>query len=428
MKTLILSFKNFLAIFIILYFHFGCISNEKTQLKQSRNIDTLFVGLDVLEENDFLELQGKKIGLITNHTGVNNSLVQNINLVLNSKNIELKAIFTPEHGLFGSRKAGEKIILNDERRMGIPVYSLYGETKKPKDIMLKNLDAIVFDIQDIGIRSYTYISTMGLAMEAAAENGIEFIVLDRPNPLGLRKVEGNLLDRNFTSFIGKYPIPYVYGLTCGELAIMINEQGWLESKKCNLRVIKMKNYNRLKTYEELDQEWIPTSPHVPHFNTPAYMVATGILGELGVFSNGVGYTIPFRTIAAPWIDSELVAKKMNMLGLLGLKFKSIKYSPFYSLYKGESIEGIQIFITDLNKANLILVQFYFLQIHQELYPDKNPFVLASKKNIQMFDKAIGNDIIRKNFSKNFKVSDIKKDLEIDLDDYLNLSKRYYLYD
>ena len=170
-------------------------------------------------------------------------------------------------------------------------------------------------------------------MEAAAENGLEFMVLDRPNPLGLKKIEGNLLDLNFKSFIGSYPIPYVYGLTCGELASMINESGWLQSKKCDLKIITMNNYFRDMNHESLKNNWIPTSPHVPYPSTSAYLVATGILGELGVFSNGVGFTMPFRTIAAPWIDANQLSDRMNLLEIPGVKFRPISYSPDYSIYK-----------------------------------------------------------------------------------------------
>ena len=240
-------------------------------------------GLDVLIENNCLQLKDKRVGLITNQTGVTSKMVQNINAFTKLENVDLKAIFSPEHGLFGSVSAGEKIYNKTDSVYGIPLYSLYGNNKKPNKDMLKNLDILIFDIQDIGIRSYTYISTMGLAMEAAQEEGLEFMVLDRTNPLGLKKIEGNILDMSFKSFIGMYPIPYVHGLTSGELEKMINEQGWLEGGKCNLKIIKMKNYDRNINYNDLGLHWVPTSPHVPNANTPLYMVATGIVGELGFF-------------------------------------------------------------------------------------------------------------------------------------------------
>ncbi len=426
MKTFLISNKNLLVVFTLILIHFNCISNKNIEPNQSSKETFLLSGLDVLENNNFSELKGKNIGLITNQTGVNKSFVQNIELFINNS-IKLKAILTPEHGLFGTKAAGEKIMTSDNYYLGVPVFSLYGETKKPNKEMLVDLDILVFDIQDIGVRSYTYISTMGLAMEAAAENGLEFMVLDRPNPLGLKKIEGNLLDLNFKSYIGSYPIPYVYGLTCGELASMINESGWLQSKKCDLKIITMNNYFRDMNHESLKNNWIPTSPHVPYPSTSAYLVATGILGELGVFSNGVGFTMPFRTIAAPWIDANQLSDRMNLLEIPGVKFRPISYSPDYSIYKDEIIHGVEIYIHNQEKVNLMLIQYYFLQVHHELYPHKNPFEMASEKNISMFDKAMGTDIIRKKFMIEFKVKDIQESLQKDLKEYYTYSRRYHLY-
>ena len=302
MKTLLTLIKSSLVIFLVLLFHLSCAFRLLPTQGGLQKKSTLRTGLDELIDKNCIQLKGKRVGLITNQTGVNNEMMQNIDLLIKSENVDLRAIFSPEHGLFGAISAGKKIINYNETLYGIPLFSLYGETRKPDKEMLKDLDMLIFDIQDTGIRSYTYISTMGLAMEAAAEQGIEFMVLDRPNPMGLNKVEGNVLDTRFSSFIGMYPIPYVYGLTSGELARMVNEQGWLGQAKCDLTILEMKNYYRGSTLEELGLIWIPTSPHVPSSITPMYMVATGILGELGIFSIGVGYTTPFMTIAAPWIN------------------------------------------------------------------------------------------------------------------------------
>ena len=428
MKTFLTIFKIFIFVVAVFSIQLDCVANTgnihiASQLKQP-----FMTGLDVLLENDCLYLKGKKVGLITNQTGVTSKMVQNINAFTKSENVNLKAIFSPEHGLFGSASAGEKIYNKTDSIYGVPLYSLYGNNKRPSQDMLKNLDILVFDIQDIGIRSYTYISTMGLAMEAAQESGLEFIVLDRPNPLGLKKIEGNILSSSFKSFIGRYPIPYVYGLTSGELAKMINEQGWLEGGKCNLKIIKMKNYNNDINYNDLGLHWVPTSPHVPNAITPLYMVATGIVGELGFFSNGVGYTTPFMTLGAPWIDANLLAEKMNSLRLEGVIFRPVNYKPYYANYKGDNVGGIHLHITDQDKVNLILIQFYFMQEHNKLYPSKNPFIGASKNQIEMFDKAVGNDKIRRTFEKNFMVEDIKSIFMTGLDDYIIMKKQYHLYD
>ena len=428
MKTFLTTIKIFIFIIAVFTIQLDCVANTgnvhiEPQLKQP-----FMTGLDVLLENNCSHLKGKKVGLITNQTGVTSKMVQNIDAFTKSENVDLKAIFSPEHGLFGSASAGEKIYNKTDSIYGIPLFSLYGNNKKPSKDMLKNLDILVFDIQDIGIRSYTYISTMGLAMEAAQESGLEFMVLDRPNPLGLKKIEGNILSLSFKSFIGRYPIPYVHGLTSGELAKMINEQGWLEGGKCNLKIIKMKNYDRNINYNDLGLHWVPTSPHVPNANTPLYMVATGIVGELGYFSNGVGYTAPFMTLGAPWINANQLAEKMNLLGLEGVIFRPVNYKPYYANYKGDNVGGIHIHITNQDKIDLILVQFYFMQEHNKLYPSKNPFMGASETQLKMFDKAVGNDTIRKTFEKNFKVEDIKRIIKNGLDDYIIMKKQYHLYD
>ena len=385
-------------------------------------------GLDIFNNSDFNYISGKRIGLITNQTGLDKNLTQNIKLFINSTNIELKAVFSPEHGFKGTENAGKKILNSYDADTDLTYYSLYGETKKPTYEMLKDIDVLIFDIQDLGIRSYTYISTLGLSMEAAAENNIEFIVLDRPNPFGGNRIEGNILDLNNKSFIGMYPIPYVYGLTCGELALFINNEIFKNNEKCELKVIKMNNWSRDQKFNETGHPWIPTSPHVPYHKTPFYMVATGILGELGVFSIGVGYTTPFQVIAAPWIESDLLADKMNKLDLKGVFFRPINFIPYYSLYKGQSIGGVQIHIEDLENVNLFSIQFYFLQIHNILYPEKNAFKLASNSNIDMFDKAIGSTQLRKKIAKSNNYHTIKQVINEDVENFKIKKLKYHLYE
>ena len=426
MKTFFILFKNFICILGIFILQLSCSIGTKSGPNNPHIHSPLLTGLDVLVQDSFIQLKGKRVGLITNQTGVDQNMIQNIDLFLKNDYISLNAIFTPEHGLFGSISAGEKILTKNDSMLGIPIFSLYGKTKKPKDEMLKDLDILVFDIQDIGIRSYTYISTMGLAMEAAADNDLEFMVLDRPNPLGLDRVEGNILDLEFSSFIGKYQIPYVYGLTCGELAILINESGWLKSDKCKLTVVKMENSRRSNNY--ITHKWVPTSPHVPDPTTPHYMVATGILGELGIFSNGVGYTTPFRSIAAPWINADLLASEMNKLNLPGIIFRPTRYTPYYSVYKGIPVEGVQIYLEENINQDLMPIQYYFMQVHKNLYPEKDPFKMASLNRIKMFDKAMGTDKVRKTFSKNFKVEDVFHLLNEGLIDFRIQAEKYYLYD
>ncbi len=427
MKRYYLIKKELIKILSLLFVFNSCFFNPKPKdiIFSREKFET---GLDVLSNSNFNIISGKKIGLITNQTGLDKNLTQNIELLINSSNIELKAIFSPEHGFKGTEIAGKKILNSYDFDTGLNYYSLYGETKKPTSEMLKDIDILIFDIQDLGIRSYTYISTLGLAMKAAAENNIKFIVLDRPNPFGGNRVEGNILDLNNKSFIGMYPIPYVYGLTCGELALYINNELLKKNERCELKIIKMNNWSRDQKFNETGRVWVPTSPHVPYHETPFYMVATGILGELGVFSVGVGYTIPFQVIAAPWIDSDLLADKMNKLNLKGVFFRPINFVPYYSLYKGQSINGIQIHFENLNEVNLFSIQFYFLQTHNMLYPDKDPFNLASNSSISMFDKALGSTLLRKKITEVGNYDLIKQIVDKDIEHFRNRIKPYKLYE
>lgn len=384
-------------------------------------------GIEVLKENNFDILKGKNVGLITNPTGVDLKLNSTIDILFKAKDVNLIALFGPEHGVRGDFAAGDRVENYIDKKTNLPVYSLYGKTRKPTKEMLKNIDVLVYDIQDIGCRSYTYISTMGAAMEAAAENNIEFVVLDRPNPLGGLKVEGNVVEEGFFSFVSAYPIPYVYGLTCGELAKMINEEGMLKNNaKCKLTVVPMKNWKREMRFNDTGLKWVPTSPHIPHFDSPEFYVSSGILGELGVVSEGVGYTIPFQVFAADWIDADRLSGKMNDLKIEGVLFRPINFKPFYGRDEGKELHGVQIYFTNYEKANLMSLQFLFMQVNNELYPDKNPFKLGEKR-LGSFDKVAGTSKIRQMFEKNMKFSDIKNYLNKDIESFKKLSKKYYLY-
>ncbi len=387
----------------------------------------ILTGLDILENSDFGFLKEKRVGLITNQTGLNQNGIQNVNLFLASPNVQLKAVFSPEHGFEGMVQAGEKINSISNSPSGIPYYSLYGKTRKPSKEMLQGLDALVFDIQDIGIRSYTYNSTMGLAMEAAGEMGIEFIVLDRPNPLGGEKIEGNILNREFSSFIGMYPIPYIHGLTTCELASLINKKGWVKSS-CKLTVVNMENWQRKMIWEDTKLEWIAPSPNVPTSITPQYMAATGILGELGVFSIGIGTEKPFEFIGAPWINKIEMAEKMNHLKLSGVSFNPITFSPTKGLFQDEEVNVIQLHISNFEQAELLKIQFYFMVAHDELYPNKNPFKLATKSQLNMFDNALGTDQFRLVFSDDFNINYIEYFLKKIDSNFIEMKKQAHLYE
>lgn len=383
-------------------------------------------GIEVLKSSNFKILEGKRVGLITNPTGVDNKMKTTTDILFEAPNVKLVALFGPEHGVRGDAHAGDEVGNQKDPGTGLPVYSLYGATRKATPEMLKDIDVLVYDIQDIGSRSFTYISTMGLAMEAAAENNIEFVVLDRPNPLGGLKVEGNLVEDGFISFVSQFKIPYIYGLTCGELAKFLNEEG-MTAKKCKLSVVKMEGWKRDMNYEATGLQWIPSSPHVPHPFSPYFYSATGILGELYYVSIGVGYTTPFQIFAAEWIDAEKFAAKMNALNLPGVIFRPIHIKPYYSTSAGVQIHGVQIHITDFKVLAITDMQFYAMQVLYEMYPEKKIFNESTGGRFRMFDQVTGSDYIRLKFSERYKFDDIKDYWYKDADSFKEKSKKYWLY-
>lgn len=383
-------------------------------------------GIEVLKQQNFKILEGKRVGLITNPTGVDNVMKSTIDVLHDAKNVNLVALFAPEHGVRGDAHAGDYVEDEKDTKTGLPVYSLHGKTRKATPEMLKNIDVLVYDIQDIGCRSFTYISTMGLAMEAAAENNIEFVVLDRPNPLGGLKVEGGPVEKKFISFVSQYNIPYVYGLTCGELALFLNGENMI-AKKCNLHVVTMKGWKRNMRYEDTGLQWISSSPHIPHPTTALFYPVSGILGELGYLSIGVGYPLPFELFAAEWIDAEKLAENMNRLKLSGLYFRPVYFKPFYATGQGKQMKGVQVHIINYEKAKLSEVQFYIMQEIASLYPDKAVFDNANQQRFNMFDKVCGSDNVRLNFSKNNKFDDIKELWYKDVNAFVRKAKKYWKY-
>ncbi|SKB45958.1 exo-beta-N-acetylmuramidase NamZ family protein [Macellibacteroides fermentans] len=383
-------------------------------------------GIEVLKNSNFKILEGKRVGLITNPTGVDNQLKSTIDILHEAPNVNLVALFGPEHGVRGDVHAGDHVDNSSDPTTGLPVGSLYGKTRKATPDMLKGIDVLVYDIQDIGCRSFTYISTMGLAMEAAAENNIEFVVLDRPNPLGGLKVEGNLAEDGYISFVSQFKIPYLYGLTCGELAQMLNEENML-AKQCKLTVVKMKGWKRKMDYTQTGLQWIPSSPHIPHAHSAFFYPVSGIVGELGYLSIGVGYTIPFQMFAADWIKAEEFASALNKLNLPGVHFRPMHLKPFYSVGAGTQMQGVQVHLTDYQKANLSEIQFYVMQVIAQLYPDKAVFANANEKRFDMFDKVSGSNQIRLLFAKNNRFEDIQAYWNKDVEAFKKLSKKYYLY-
>ena len=378
-------------------------------------------GIDVLIERRFDILQGKRVGLITNPTGVTSGLVSTVDVLHEAEAVHLVALFGPEHGVRGNVLAGKPIAHYTDPKTGLPVYSLYGKVRKPTPDMLQNIDILVYDIQDIGIRAYTYIYTMALSMQAAAEKGIPFVVLDRPNPLGADRIEGPVLEKSFASFIGMYPIPYIYGMTVGELASYFNTEFGIN---CQLIVVPMKGYRRTMLWEDTGLQWVAPSPHIPNPITAFFCAATGIIGELRSVSEGVGYTLPFQLIGQTWIDPDRLAEALNRRRLPGVYFRPCYFRPYYFAFRNKELGGVQIHILDIQTFSPMLVQLHLIDALLRLYPEKNIF---RTKRIRQFDQAMGTDRVRKALQRGESPETIIRSWQPAIEAYKRTRQKYMLY-
>ncbi len=314
-------------------------------------------------ENLYKNYQGKKIALLTNQTGVNKKLELTFQKFYDCADIQLVALFAPEHGLMGGVLSGDHV--KQSLFHEIPVYSLYGAVRKPSKEMMSGIDIIFIDLQDIGSRSYTFISTVFLVLEAAAENHVQVVILDRPNPINGHVVDGNLLENSIRSFVGYANLPYCHGMTVGELAYYFADE---YSVPCNLSVITMKNWTRTTLFKDTGLSWIPTSPYIPEGDTPYYYAATGIIGSLNFVNIGIGYTLPFKLIGAPWIDPEALIAALQKHNLPGIHFFPCEFSSFYGKFKGENCFGVQLIVTDPLRFEPVTTQYTLLGVLFSLYP------------------------------------------------------------
>lgn len=410
---------------IVIGFFFLCISS--LYANNTNGYRKIQLGIDVFEASDFKSIKGSRVGLITNATGMNSHLKSTIDILFDSKNINLVALFAPEHGIRGTEKAGTHINHSIDMITQLPVYSLYGKNKSPSIEQLSKIDILIFDIQDIGCRSYTYISTMGECMKAAAKAHIPFYVLDRPNPLGGKRVEGSGVNSKFFSFVSAFDIPYIYGLTIGELAIYLNHE--VDAyKECELHVIKMNNWSRNMLWKDIGLNWIPTSPHIPNSITCQYYPITGILGELYYYNIGVGYTMPFQLIGAPWIDSNEFARVMNKLELPGVKFLPVSYKPYYSTFKNIMCHGVAIHITNYELVRLTDIGFYAISVLNTLYPKHMAFNKATEKRYSMFDKVCGSNYYRIQLLKGTSWDFLQEKWQKNEKEWIRKTLKYHLYD
>lgn len=325
------------------------------------------VGADaLLEGNNFSLLKGKRIGAITNQSAMNSHLQTTFEMLKERQKEEgytLSCIFAPEHGYYGSAYAYETI--KDQKLGDIPLYGLFGERRRPTPEMLASVDLLIYDVQDIGSRSYTFISTLFYCMEEAAKAKIPLIVLDRPNPMGGLVVDGPLVEDHWRSFLGYVKIPYCHGMTIGELARFFNEEYKIG---CALTVIPMKGWKRGMCFSETGLPWVPTSPQIPEPDTPFFYPTTGLIGHCSMLNIGIGYTLPFKLVGAPWIAADKLADMLNGQKLPGVFFQPYYYRPFFGKFKLENCQGVRIVITDHNRFLPVTTQFTIMGVIKNLYP------------------------------------------------------------
>ncbi|SDD58164.1 exo-beta-N-acetylmuramidase NamZ family protein [Sporomusa acidovorans] len=404
--------------FVIMFVMAVLLGGVATGCANSTDRDKQKVKLGIDQIDEHLNIfAGKRVGLITNATGMNSQFQSSID-VLQAKT-QLVVLFSPEHGIRGAVPAGDKVSGQTDGKTGLPVYSLYGATKKPTSDMLENLDILAFDIQDVGARAYTYIYTMAYAMQAAKENGKTFVVFDRPNPVGGMEVEGGLIKPGFESFIGLYPIPIRHGMTVGELAGLFNKEFGIG---CDLVVIKMKGWHRDLYFDETGLPWVMTSPNIPTPDTALVYPGTGIFGGTNI-SEGVGTTRPFDFVGAPWLDAENLANRMNAMKLPGVVFRPAHYLPRFGNFAGETCNGVQLHITDRKAFRPVRTGLSLLFTVQELSDGQFAYNFNGK-GAPMIDLITGDDGLRLGRQT---LAELLADWDQEAKQFKEMSKAYYLY-
>jgi uncharacterized protein YbbC (DUF1343 family) len=381
------------------------------------------LGIEVLLDDQKELIEGKRVGLITNPTGVDQELNSIVDLLHNDPEVELTALYGPEHGVRGSAQAGEYVEFYTDEKTGLPVYSLYGATKKPTPEMLENVDVLLFDIQDVGTRFYTYIYTMAYAMEAAKENDIPFIVLDRPNPLGGTEVEGPVLETPYKSFVGNYEIPLRHGMTVGELAKLFNEEFAIGA---DLTVVKMKGWKRDMYYDETGLQFVMPSPNMPTLDTALVYPGAALIEGTNV-SEGRGTTKPFELIGAPFINADNLAQQLNSLNLKGVSFRAASFTPSISKHAGKLSHGIQIHITDRAEFEPVVTGLHIVKSIHDLYPEDFAFRAEDSRGISFFDQLIGNGWVRDAIEEGKSVEWIESQWKDELKDFKEVREDYLIY-
>jgi len=379
-------------------------------------------GLDNFLEGRYTIVKGNKVGLVTNHTGLNRNLKSNIDLFFDHSDINLTTLFSPEHGIRGNVEDAIKINNSIDFYTKLPIYSLYGRYEKPTPTMLKDIDILIYDIQDIGVRFYTYLSTLFYCLESCAENNISFIVLDRLNPIG-RKVEGNLVQPNFQSFFGLYPLPQRHGMTVGELSKWMNSEFNIEAE---LKVIKLRGWHG-EYFDQMEELlWIPPSPNIPHFGTAVVYPITCLFEGTNI-SEGRGTTNPFEYIGAPWIDPYKLNEYLKEKALAGILFRPVFFVPTFSKHKGIECGGVQVLIKDRDRSNSFLTGLTLLRAILDLYPNEKIWLEPDEGDKYFFDLLMGTDQVRKELNEGKEPIDIINSWQKDKEQFMSVRRKHFMY-
>ncbi|WP_156882609.1 DUF1343 domain-containing protein [Halalkalibacillus halophilus] len=382
---------------------------------QDRSLD---LGVEVLLEEEKELIEGKNVGLITNPTGVDKDLNSIVDTLHNDPDTNLTALYGPEHGVRGDAQAGDYVEYYIDDRTDLPVYSLYGETRKPTAEMLEDVEVLLFDIQDVGTRFYTYIYTMAFAVEAAEENDIPFVVLDRPNPINGTDVEGPVLDEEYSSFVGEYEIPLRHGMTVGELAQLFNEEFEIGA---DLSVVEMNGWDRDEYYDETGLEFVMPSPNMPTQDTALVYPGAALIEGTNV-SEGRGTAKPFELIGAPFIDSGELATHLNDLELPGVTFRAASFTPMFSKHEGNLSHGIEIHVDNEDAYEPVVAGLHIVKAIHDLYPEDFQF-----REDNFFDNLIGNGWVQEAIEEGQSVEEIRLQWQNDLKEFKKTRKDYLLY-
>ena len=378
-------------------------------------------GIEVLLSDRLESLKGKRVALLTNQTGVDRKGVSNVDLLRAHPAINLVALFSPEHGVRGAAQAGEKVASGIDPKSGLPVHSLYGETKMPTAKMMQGIDIVLVDLQDVGTRFYTYASTLLYMLRAAETSGSEVIVLDRPNPQGGMMIEGPVLEPAFASFVGSYAVPVRHGMTFGELAQMFVGEDRLRTR---LRVIAMRGWSRdLAPYLAWDLPWVPPSPNMLSPRTAAVYPGTALFEGTNI-SEGRGSEKPFEYIGGPFIDGAALAERLNAMGLPGVDFKPVAFTPDFSKYAGQHCHGVWVIPTNSKTFQPFRTGIALVKTVHDMYPDKFEFRPGAPS---FFDQLAGTDSVRKGILDGKSVSYIERQWQDGLNAFMHVRARYLMY-